>query len=837
MSIREPLARDRALTRVRGAAAALCAAGLWAHAAAQPASSPPATAATSTAASAVAAPEPIALSEIADRAQAVGVELASSSPSASASARAEAAAGAELPQLRQDIRSRRAQLDELLARTPSIEALRGLGVGWKELDRRVAEQTQQLTRRIGQLEQRLTELHTMEQSWRATRDTVRAAGDPAGLLEQVDRTLGELAGARKAVDAQRAEALNLQGEFAQLGGQTRSALAAIASARNEAAGRLLQRDNPPLWSPRLRAAAQLAEPGTETLDAHLASLRAYAGEHESELWLHAAFALACIAGVWPLRRPLRRWADQEPELREAMRIADAPILAGALIALLAGGFFYPGAPRLWWSAIGIVSVVPTVLLTRSVIARALYPLLYGVVAFYVIDQLRPLVVAAPLSTRVFFIAEMLAAAAFVGWQLAVAHRRRSGEGSVEREAGGAWRVERTLAQLALALLLAAASLNVLGFVRLGELIGTAIVTSAYLAIVLHAVVEVAVGFIAWFLRVRPLSLLGMVHTHRQLLKLRLQRGLRWLAGLAWLLATLEMFALRRPLFAAVDAALDASARIGSVELNLGSVLLFAATIFVTWLLSRLIRFVLEQEVYPRISMERGMTYAVSRIAHYVVLVAGFVLALAVLGVDMTRFTILVSAIGVGLGFGMQNIVNNFVSGLIVLFERPVEVGDLVQLDDAIGTVERIGIRASVIRVGNGAAVIVPNGKLISDRVTNWSLSSRLRRIDIAVQVPLGADPEQVIRSLTALAADNEHVVATPAPDVLFVKPGPAQLEFERHAWTHEVERAARIRSELVLAIDRQLRAGQADRADPAAPPAAHTPSADTGSKQPVDRQQ
>ena len=376
------------------------------------------------------------------------------------------------------------------------------------------------------------------------------------------------------------------------------------------------------------------------------------------------------------------------------------------------------------------------------------------------------------------------------------------------------RLGRAVMRLALAVLAAAIVLAVLGFMRLADLLGSATLTSAYLAIVLYAAVEVLDGLIAWTLRLRPLSLLVMVRTHRARIKRRLQRGLRWLATGAWLVATLELYAVRQQVFEAVRTALDASVKLGSVEVTLGSVLLFAATLWATWLLTRLARFTLEEEVYPRTGLERGLAYAISKVVHYAVLVAGFVLALAALGLDMTRFTILAGAFGVGLGFGLQNIVNNFVSGLIVLFERPVEVGDLVQMDDSTGTVERIGIRASVIRTANGAAVIIPNGKLISDRVTNWTLTNRLRRVEIPVQIDPGPQPEQIIESLAALARANPRVMADPAPEVLFTKPGPGKLEFELRAWTRDVENAPLVRSELVVAINRWL--NPADPPDPAA---------------------
>ena len=172
---------------------------------------------------------------------------------------------------------------------------------------------------------------------------------------------------------------------------------------------------------------------------------------------------------------------------------------------------------------------------------------------------------------------------------------------------------------------------------------------------------------------------------------------------------------------------------------------------------------------------------------------------------MTKFTILAGAFGVGMGFGLQNIINNFVSGLILLFERPIKVGDMVQLDTATaGTVDRIGIRASIIRTGSGSEIIVPNGKLISDQVVNWTLSNRLRAIEIPVGVPAGVDPCRVIELLTRLAKSHPLIAAKPASSALLIELGADTLQFKLSAWTEHSERWGQIRSDLAIAIHAEL---------------------------------
>ena len=204
------------------------------------------------------------------------------------------------------------------------------------------------------------------------------------------------------------------------------------------------------------------------------------------------------------------------------------------------------------------------------------------------------------------------------------------------------------------------------------------------------------------------------------------------------------------------------------------------------------------------TLPRGVPFALSTLLHYLILVFGFFVALGVLGVDLTKATILAGALGVGVGFGLQNVVNNFVSGLILLFERPVQVGDTVVIDDVTGEVQHIGIRSCVVRTWDGAEVILPNALFISDPVTNWTLSNRLRRITLAVGVAYGSDPAVVTELLRTVAAAYPGVLAFPEPLALFTGFGDSALNFQLRVWTDRSDSWVAVQSDLYLAIYKTL---------------------------------
>jgi len=226
---------------------------------------------------------------------------------------------------------------------------------------------------------------------------------------------------------------------------------------------------------------------------------------------------------------------------------------------------------------------------------------------------------------------------------------------------------------------------------------------------------------------------------------------------------------------------------------------FALTVWTAFLVSSFVRFVLREDVYPRLQLPRGSAYAVSTVLHYLLVLTGFVLAVAALGIDLNRITILAGALGVGVGIGLQNVVANFVAGLVLLLERRLHVGDSIQLGSLAGRIREIGSRASTIRTWDGAEVIVPNATLTSERVTNWTLSDRLRRVDLDVGVAYAADPQRVLEILRTVATAHPKTLADPAPLALCTGFGDSALKFELRAWTG-LDDAESLLSDLAIAV-------------------------------------
>jgi len=248
-----------------------------------------------------------------------------------------------------------------------------------------------------------------------------------------------------------------------------------------------------------------------------------------------------------------------------------------------------------------------------------------------------------------------------------------------------------------------------------------------------------------------------------------------------------------------------SLTIEDVSISVENVLVVVFVLYLSMAVSWLIRAILEAEFFPRRRFDRGVRDSIKKLLNYSLILVGFLFAMSLAGVELKNFAVLAGAFGIGIGFGLQNVVNNFVSGLILLFERPVKVGDMVVIDNEWGTVRKIGLRSTVVTNLDESEVIVPNSLLVSQKLTNWSLTSPLCRLTIPVGVAYGSDVPLVLKILTETGEQHSAVLEDPGPSPLFRGFGDSSLDFELRIWISDVRDRFRVRSEICQYIDRRFR--------------------------------
>jgi small-conductance mechanosensitive channel len=241
--------------------------------------------------------------------------------------------------------------------------------------------------------------------------------------------------------------------------------------------------------------------------------------------------------------------------------------------------------------------------------------------------------------------------------------------------------------------------------------------------------------------------------------------------------------------------------LGKTDITLWTILYFIFLTFLLFYVTGKLRKWIVYKLLAKSKIDLGVRVAAGSIFRYIILFIGFIIVLQTVGIDLSAITILAGALGVGIGFGLQNITNNLVSGIIILFERPIKVGDRIEVGDVAGDVVKISMRSTTIVTNDNISIIVPNSDFISSKVINWSHIDRNIRLNFPVGVSYKEDPQRIRKLLLEVARDNKGVLKEPKPDVLFSEFGDSALVFNLRIWTQEfINRPGVLKSQLYYAI-------------------------------------
>jgi potassium efflux system protein len=278
--------------------------------------------------------------------------------------------------------------------------------------------------------------------------------------------------------------------------------------------------------------------------------------------------------------------------------------------------------------------------------------------------------------------------------------------------------------------------------------------------------------------------------------------LLWFCG--FIVALILAWNTKQNVFVFITAILNKSFSIGKISLSPLGLLFAVLILFLTLILTRLGRYIIAEKMFVESDLEPGLQDSITTISIYVMWGFGVILALSILGVSTTSLAVVFGALGIGLGFGLQTIFNNFISGIILLFERPIQVGDAVEVQGIWGTVKKINVRATVVQSFDKASLIIPNSEFISSQVTNWSFKERSLRRKVNVGVAYGSDIELVRQTLLEITDQTKNVLKKPKPDVIFDDHGDSALIFTLRYWT-TVDYYYTTSTDIRFAIDRLFR--------------------------------
>lgn len=657
-----------------------------------------------------------------------------------------------------------------------------------------AEVSRPLNQEIDQLGAWRTEWLAEKRRWQQWQADLQVSEGLAQLKPTFDTAAATIEAALGAVVLKLTAALDLQRQGGEIQAQLMQLVVETEALIADERRSTLQNDSPPMFSGayyrqfRVGVFLDAFRKGLE--DMRLPDMRAL-----SNLGWVVAFRWGLALGVCLIAYKNRKTLLKSSRWQFLGR---HPLSAGVFFGFMATVLVYEltGTPGIWKLVNNLLGGVSFALLAGALVHKSWKRrFVWGLVTTLIIIQaMEVLGTPLPLFRLVTVLAALLGLIAF---GMSAANTRRAKEGRMI-----AWGLRGGAVFLA--------------FIVLAEIGGNTALAAYLFVSFLDSVATAAVlvfsrylirGGLEWLFRVSPLRSTGLLHSEDTDNIIRRVAGffdiLLW--GLVFLPATLLIWGAYDSLETAIRGILALGFNVGGQRISLGLLIVAISILYGSFLVSWIVQKLLVDELLFKQKVERGVRLSIARLAHYGVLLVGFLWVLSTLGIEISKITIMLSALGVGIGFGLQGVVNNFVSGLILLFERPVRVGDSLEINGVWATVRRIGIRATRVQTFDRADLIIPNADLISNQVINWTLSNRQARMKIPIGVAYGSDVPLVIELLLSCAASNDRVATTPAPQALFLGFGASSLDFELRAFVWDADHRVAAQSALHQEIDRCFR--------------------------------
>ncbi len=710
---------------------------------------------------------------------------------------ADIAALTESSLLREEMKAARNSQEALEARTRAL----GDPTTWNvdrllEMRGRASEQRNYLKRLMDDLSERLSRMEAVRRAWEERRSFWRnweqALGKslPSIPEEAFQRAREAVDGVLELVEAGFGPMLDLQNEITDLQVRNLERLNQVEAILNSLRGNTFSRTAYPLAS--LKYISQFGPGLWESVESGVAAVQLIRKDflRDSGWIITLQVVLALVTGIIFSRQ------RKNPNItREWLFLLAHPWATGIFVSVSTLSFLYPIPPALWrlllWAlAAGSASILISGLL-KNPRKKFMVCLLAGL--FILSLSLQIISLPQPLYRLYLTVLCLLGIPLFLVISSRNIRQRGSSDGfSLALRIGAAVLFASFAAQFA-------------GYANLASRLIESSVETVFLGLFATMVIRLGRGAIEFVLTRKILQEKDFFRRYGSQLESRLERIFEIFTMGYAALYLLVVWRIFDSVAEAWKFLLESGFPWGETQVSLHMVLMIILVLYASIQISWGIRALLESEFFARQDLDRGVRDSVKKLLHYALILVGFLLALSMAGLRLENFAVLAGALGIGIGFGLQNIINNFVSGLILLFERPIKIGDLIVMDEEWGTVKKLGLRSTIVETLDRAEIIVPNSDLISEKVTNWTLSTKIARVVVKVGVAYGSDVKKVLEILQEAAQSNKDVLESPAPSALFMEFGESSLDFELRAWIAEVDRRLIVRSDLGQFIDARFR--------------------------------
>jgi small-conductance mechanosensitive channel len=493
------------------------------------------------------------------------------------------------------------------------------------------------------------------------------------------------------------------------------------------------------------------------------------------------------------KKVLKKVQNPEATFEQAIDIYKWPVVSSLLVVIAIVPYFYSNFPVVFWEVFFLIAVMLTLVLIKRDYPVILYRFLVQLFILALIYAVSNLFIEINNVDRYTIFA--LSIISIITGCLYYKKIKKQPEGQLPYTGG--------ILKIYIGLQLLSLLLNITGRFSLAKIIGVTAVFNIWLLVIFYIVVRIIIEAIYLQFEAKKGGK-SLINWMDFTLVQKKFRGTLLLAALVvWCFVLLQNLNLD-DWFGdwSHDFFVVQSYEVGGASFTFGGFVIFIGVIWLSSIVSRVISYLFDVSAkrVTDLSALKKKNRTSTLIIRMAVFIIGFLLAVAASGFPLDKLTIIISAFGVGIGFGLQNIVNNLVSGLILAFEKPIQIGDVVEVDGASGTMQAIGIRSSKILTGDGSEVIIPNGDLISHHVINWTLSNTNRQVSILVHTAYGVDIDKVKELLKSTLKNRDDIMTTPAPGVFINNVTEGFVEFKVLFWVADVGTVSELKSRIFVSI-------------------------------------
>lgn len=675
----------------------------------------------------------------------------------------------------------------------SIRYLKNRALQLKNRQNNVDVEMNHLTGIISDLDKSIEFLSSEKEVWSKTREVMSKSSYSESIIKQIDLITGTLDDAVASVSGQVEDMLSTIGRSSELSIEMDVQLTDLNTAIRISEEQLILDDHPSIL--RLdysKENLRFAGAFNSYFASEWLELKTYLKDQVYEFVLTLIlFALLLYLFLNYKRIFIGYREDTDNYYKKKIGvILSQPISTAIVLTILATILIFPNRPPSFRDFTIYLIVIPLVIIMRKLLYKKLLFIVYG---FAVIMMLNIIYVMLPPENIIFRFSLIFIAITeiYFIWYFLFKTLPKLSYSNINKL------VFKTIAYTFL--LIASIGLfgSIYGNVMLAQLVLSSVNITIIASSILYASVITIIGLLISLLDGKTVLKFNIFKNYRELIKQKVIKLLHFGTAFYAFAIFLKSLNLWEVLKEGVLEFFLHEWSIGEIGFSLGTILIFILVIYLSISIGKFIQIILEDDILDKIPLSKGMPHTISVMVRYTFITVGIFFAIGIIGMDLSSMTVIIGAFSVGIGFGLQNIFNNLVSGFILLFERPVKIGDTIEVGALIGKVSSIGIRASNIKTFDGAEVIVPNGQLISNEVINWTLSDQQRRVEIVIGVSYNSDPHAVYNLLIRILKEHKEIFENPKPIVLFSELGESSLDFRLLFWTSS-DKWLQIRSEIIF---------------------------------------